>query len=84
MEKKFSRGFEFTSNFTWSKLLDIAAQASISNVGSVYNPYNPQSVYGISDHDIPKIWNSTKLLANAGISNSSRPIVNLRLMAGRF
>lgn len=59
VEKRFSRGLEFTSNFTWSKNLDMSSQASISNVGSIYNPYNPRSAYGISDYDIPRIWNST-------------------------
>jgi Carboxypeptidase regulatory-like domain len=59
VEKRFSKGLEFTSNFTWSKALDISSQASISNVGSVYNPYNPKAAYGISDHDIPRIWNTT-------------------------
>lgn len=59
VEKRFSSGLEFTSNFTWSKNLDMSSQASISNVGSIYNPYNPRSAYGISDYDIPRIWNST-------------------------
>jgi hypothetical protein len=59
VEKRFSKGLEFTSNFTWSKNLDMSSQASISNVGSIFNPYNPNAAYGISDYDVPRIWNST-------------------------
>ena len=59
VEKRFKRGLEFTSNFTWSKNLDQSSQASISNVGSIYNPFNPNAAYGISDYDVPRIWNST-------------------------
>lgn len=59
VEKRFTRGLQFTSNFTWSKNLDMSSQASISNTGSIYNPYNPNAAYGISDYDVPRIWNST-------------------------
>ena len=59
VEKRFTKGLEFTSNFTWSKNLDQSSQASISNVGSIYNPFNPNAAYGISDYDVPRIWNST-------------------------
>jgi hypothetical protein len=59
VEKRFKKGLEFTSNFTWSKNLDESSQASISNVGSIYNPYNPSAAYGISDYDVPRIWNTT-------------------------
>ena len=59
VEKRFTKGLEFTSNFTWSKNLDMSSQASISNVGSIYNPFNPRAAYGISDYDVPRIWNST-------------------------
>jgi hypothetical protein len=59
VEKRFTKGLQFTSNFTWSKNLDQSSQASISNVGSIFNPYNPNAAYGISDYDVPRIWNST-------------------------
>jgi len=59
VEKRFKKGLEFTSNFTWSKNLDESSQASISDVGSIYNPYNPSAAYGISDYDVPRIWNTT-------------------------
>jgi len=59
IEKRFTKGLEFTSSFTWSKNLDMSSQASISNVGSIYNPFDPNAAYGISDYDVPRIWNST-------------------------
>jgi hypothetical protein len=59
VEKRFSHGLQFSSNFTYSKNLDMSSIASISNTGSVYNPYNPRATYGISDLNIPKILNTT-------------------------
>jgi hypothetical protein len=67
VEKRFKRGLEFTSNFTWSKNLDESSQASISNVGSIFNPYNPSAAYGISDYDVPRIWNSTFVYQMPGL-----------------
>jgi hypothetical protein len=59
VDKRFSHGLQFSSNFTYSKNLDMSSLASISNTGSVYDPYNPRAAYGISDLNIPKILNTT-------------------------
>ena len=37
----------------------MSSLASISNAGSIYNPYNPRAAYGTSDLNIPKILNTT-------------------------
>jgi Carboxypeptidase regulatory-like domain/TonB dependent receptor len=59
VQKRFARGLQFTSNYTWSKNLDLNSEASESNVGSISNPYNIPSNYGISDLNTPQIWNNT-------------------------
>ena len=59
VEKRFTHGLQFSSNFTYSKNLDMSSLASISNTGSVFDPYNPRLNYGISDLDLPEIWNNT-------------------------
>jgi len=69
VEKHFSHGLQFSSNFTWSKNLDMSSQASISNVGSIYDPYNPRAGYGISDLNIPRIWNTTIVYQSPKLSN---------------
>ena len=58
-DKRFARGLQFTSNFTWSKQLDMSSIASLSNVGSIYDPFDPRAAYGLSDLNIPRIWNNT-------------------------
>jgi Carboxypeptidase regulatory-like domain len=59
VDKRFSHGVQFTSNFTYSKQLDTSSIATLSNVGSVFDPFNPDASYGISDLNIPRIWNNT-------------------------
>ncbi len=61
VDKRFSHGLQFTSNFTYSKNLDEQAMASISNVNDagLYNPFNYRANYALSDLNIPRIWNNT-------------------------
>jgi len=60
VDKRFSHGLQFTSNFTYSRNLDEQAMASISNVGDgLYNPLSYRDNYGVSDLNIPRIWNNT-------------------------
>jgi len=58
-QKQFSHGFQFTSNYTFSKNLDDTSMSSEANVGSVPDPFNPSFNYGISDLNIPQIFNNT-------------------------
>ncbi len=58
-EKHFSRGFQFISNFSWSKNLDSSSVATASNVGPVFDPYNLRNNRGLSDLSMPLVWNNT-------------------------
>ena len=58
-EKHFSRGFQFISNFSWSKNLDSSSVATAANVGPVGNPYSLAWNRGVSDLSVPLIWNNT-------------------------
>lgn len=59
VEKHFAHGLQFSSNYTWSKNLDTSSVGTLSNVGSVTNPFNLRANRGISDLSVPQIWNST-------------------------
>ena len=72
VEKRFTHGLQFSSNYTYSKLLDMSAQGSFSNVGSLYNPYNPRASYGISDLNTPQIWNNTVVYQTPKLSSMGK------------
>lgn len=66
-EKHFSRGFQFISNFGWSKNLDSSSVATAANVGPVANPYSLQWNRGLSDLSVPLIWNNTVVYQSPAI-----------------
>jgi hypothetical protein len=73
-EKKFSRGLQFTSNFTWSKTLDSSSSSSLAFNGSIPDPFNLEFNRGISDLNFPKIWNNFWVYQLPGLARQS-PIV---------
>lgn len=77
LEKKFSHGLQFQSNFTWSKVLD---EASIGSV-TVSNPYDLRWNYGISYINIPFSWVSNFIYTTPALRNSN-PI--LRAVLGTW
>jgi hypothetical protein len=57
IEKHYSHNFQFASNFTWSKTIDIASTGDPSQSGTtIDNPYDLQWSRGISDLNVPLIW----------------------------
>ncbi len=56
VERRLSRGLQFQSNFTWSKLLDTATSADISFRGALPNPFDLGFNRGISSANFPLIW----------------------------
>jgi Carboxypeptidase regulatory-like domain len=59
VNKRFSHGFQFISNFSYSKAVDTSSVMTFTTVTSVYNPFNFRADHGISDLNIPRIWNNT-------------------------
>ena len=71
-EKHFSRGFQFISNFTWSKNLDSSSVATAANVGPVFDPYNLRNNRGLSDLSVPAIFNNTFVYQEPSLKNLGR------------
>jgi hypothetical protein len=71
-EKRFSHGFQFISNFSWSKNLDSSSIATTANVGPIGDPYNLGWNRGVSDLSIPFIWNNTFVYQTPGLQGLGR------------
>jgi hypothetical protein len=72
VQKRFTRGLQFSSNYTYSRTLDLSSQASESNTGSVPDPYNPSFNYGIADSNTPQVWNNTFVYQSPKIESLGR------------
>jgi hypothetical protein len=53
LEKRFSHGFQFRSNFSWSKVIDLSATGNIAVQGGLPNPFNIRFNRGISQLNVP-------------------------------
>lgn len=75
VERHLSRGLQFQSNFTWSKLIDTAASANISlNDQSQADPFDLRFNRGISTSDIPFIWVSNLIYTTPLLSGHNQLI----------
>jgi hypothetical protein len=77
LEKRFSRGFQYTSNFTYSKNLDESAYASTAWVGSVADPFNLRWSRGISDLSFPYIWSNQGVYKLPGLTQFNKFVSNV-------
>jgi hypothetical protein len=70
-EKKFSRGLQFTSNYSWSKSIDnVAPGAGV--FGSQYtNPFDPNHDRGLSSINYPHIWSNYWVYQTPGLRGSN-------------
>jgi hypothetical protein len=55
LEQRSFHGLAFQSNFTWSKVLDLASSGNISFAGGIPDPFNIKWNKGISDLNTPFI-----------------------------
>lgn len=62
VRQRFSKGLEFTFNYTWSRSLDISSRAendgTNSNYGFIINPWSPGQNKAVSDYDMTHQWNA--------------------------
>jgi outer membrane receptor protein involved in Fe transport len=56
VEQKFSHGFQFQSNFTWSKTTDVGGSGDPDFESSVSDPYSIQHDKGPSSLNVPFVW----------------------------
>jgi hypothetical protein len=78
VEKRSTHGFYFLNSFTWSKTMDIAAQAFDSNNGngtSVQDINNVHADYGVSNYNRP-INNVTSVVYQLPIGRGRRLLAN--------
>jgi len=76
LDKHVTRGLQFQSNFTWSKLLDTTqCQSNMDSIGTscmVTDPFNPMLDRGPASFDVPFSWRFNVLyrfpeIASAGL-----------------
>lgn len=53
IEKQMSRGLQFRSNFTWSKVIDLSSTGNLAVQGGLPNPFDIRFNRGISDLNVP-------------------------------
>lgn len=56
VEKRFSKGLQFQSNYTYSKSLDSASIGTLAFTGSVADPFNMRNNRGWSAFNFPHVW----------------------------
>ncbi|QOY87286.1 TonB-dependent receptor [Paludibaculum fermentans] len=53
LEKRFSRGFTLSANYTWGKSMDPMSYATDLDGINVINPYNVNAYRAVSDYNVP-------------------------------
>ncbi len=57
-EKRMSHGFQFSTNWAWSKSLDLQSQSDLSSGPLLRDVFDPGIDRGISSLNVPYVWNS--------------------------
>ncbi len=58
-EKRMSHGLQFSTNWAWSKSLDLLSQSDLSSGPLLRDAYHPGIDHGISGLNVPYVWNTT-------------------------
>jgi hypothetical protein len=69
VEKRFSHGIQFQSNYTYSKTIDTASSGNISFSGGLPNPNDLGFSRGISDLSFPHIWTTNFSYTTPALKN---------------
>lgn len=70
-QKNFSHGFQFISNYTWSKTLDEGSQSDLSSGQGQSDPFDLRHDYGISKLNVPFIWSNTLVAESPSFKGKS-------------
>jgi len=57
-EKRMSHGLQFSSNYAWSKALDLLAQSDLSSGPLLRDSFHPGIDHGISALNVPYVWSN--------------------------
>ena len=74
IEKRFSHGLQFQSNFTWSSTTDVGGSGDPSFESSVSDPFNIKHDLGPSSLNYPIIWVSN-LIYQAPLLSHQNPLI---------
>jgi hypothetical protein len=80
IDKRMTHGFQIHSNFTWSKVMDIASEGDISIGGSypgITNPFNLKFNRGISDLNVPLISTTNFIYTTPSLQGHSEVLRNV-------
>jgi hypothetical protein len=65
IRKRFSQGYQFDFNYTWSKSIDLASTreanptgGSAGGVGQIINPWFPDQMRAVSDYDTQHVFSA--------------------------
>jgi len=76
-EKRLSHGIQFTSNWAWSKTMDSGSVSSLSNTGSIPDPYDISQNRGISDLNFVHIWSNTAVWDTPALRSQAKAISSI-------
>lgn len=77
VEKRFSHGFQFQSNFTWAKILDVASSGNVTfGTNQLPNPFDLRWNRGISSLNVPLIWVSNLIYTTPNLKKTNGLIRN--------
>jgi hypothetical protein len=74
-EKRWSKGFQFISNYSWSKGLDNVTSVSGGFGTGFTNPWDSTFDRGLSSTHVPQIWTSSGVYELPFFTNSSNKFV---------
>jgi hypothetical protein len=77
LEKRFSHGFQIQSNFTWSKVIDLAPTGNISFSSGLPDPFDIRHNRGISDLNVPLISVSNFVYTTPSLRGQNFLVKNL-------